>query len=69
MQAFVLTGGLTLFCPVGAYVLMNHWQRRDAFERGGLFLTGGSAVVHVLEARKSSIGGDGVDQVAEIRHP
>lgn len=39
MQAFVLTGGLTLFCSVGAYMLMNYWQPMVSATEAGLIYT------------------------------
>lgn len=39
VQAFVLIGTLTLFCSVGAYLLMNHWQPRVSATEAGLIYT------------------------------
>jgi drug/metabolite transporter (DMT)-like permease len=39
VQAFVFIGSLALFCSVGAYLLMNHWQRRVSATEAGLIYT------------------------------
>lgn len=39
VQAFSLIGCLTLFCSVGAYLLMNHWQPRVSATEAGLIYT------------------------------
>jgi drug/metabolite transporter (DMT)-like permease len=39
VQAFVLIAGLTLFCSVGAYLLMNVWQPRVSATEAGLIYT------------------------------
>lgn len=39
VQAFVFIGSLALFCSVGAYVLMNHWQPRVSATEAGLIYT------------------------------
>lgn len=39
MQAFVLIAALALFCSVGAYLLMNTWQRRISATEAGLIYT------------------------------
>ncbi len=39
MESFVLTGALALFCSVGAYVLMNHWQPMVPATEAGLIYT------------------------------
>jgi drug/metabolite transporter (DMT)-like permease len=39
IPAFVFVGSLALFCSVGAYVLMNVWQRRVSATEAGLIYT------------------------------
>jgi len=39
MESFVLTAALALFCSVGAYVLMNHWQPKVPATEAGLIYT------------------------------
>ncbi len=39
VPAFVLIGGLTLFCSLGAYQLMNHWQPKVSATEAGLIYT------------------------------
>ena len=39
MQAFVLIGSQTLFCSVGAYMLMNYWQPMVSATEAGLIYT------------------------------
>lgn len=38
-SAWVLVGGLAVFCSVGAYLLMNIWQRRVSATEAGLIYT------------------------------
>lgn len=38
-QALVLVAALALFCSVGAYLLMNHWQPRISATEAGLIYT------------------------------
>ena len=39
MQALVLISSLTLFCSIGAYLLMNHWQPKVSATEAGLIYT------------------------------
>ena len=39
VQAFLIVGALALFCSVGAYLIMNIWQRRVSATEAGMIYT------------------------------
>ena len=58
-------GSLTSQYFANDFLLRLRDQRRDAFERGGVFLAGGGEVVHVLEVEP--VFGRGAEVLAEAQ--